>query len=70
MEAQVENNIKHKQLMSKFKEKKRKKKQKHMYSLQSLKNCGRGENICKKELTINWCPWPNTQALLYLVPSK
>ena len=61
MEAQVENNVK---------TKKRKKKHictdfNHWKIAEVEKN-----NIGKKELTLNWCPWPNTQALLYLVPSK
>ena len=66
MEAQVENNVKNKQTNKQGKEKK-------LICtdwIQSLKNCGNGENIRKKELTTNWCPWPNTQALLYLVQSK
>ena len=66
MEAQVENNVKNKET----KQTKLKKKNICTDWIQSLKNCGSGENIGKKELTMDWCPWPNTQALLYLVPSK
>ena len=59
MEAQVENNVK-------------KKTKKHICT--DFNQCKIAEveknNIGKKELTLNWCPWPNTQALLYLVPSK
>ena len=67
MEAQVENNAKNKQT-----NKQRKEKKKLICTdwIQSLKNCGNGENIRKKKLTTNWCPWPNTQALLYFVQSK
>ena len=69
MEAQVENNVKkaRKQIN---KEKKRKKKHictdfNHWKIAEVEKN-----SIGKKELTLSRCPWPNTQALFYLVPSK
>ena len=69
MEAQVENKCKktNKQI-----NKEKKRKEKHICTDFNHWKIAEVEkkNIGKKELTLNWCPSPNTQALLYLVPSK
>ena len=69
MEAQVENNVK-KASKQINKEKNRKKNTYVQTSITEKLRKWIKKNIGKKELTLNWCPWPNTQALLYLVPSK